>query len=230
MPNHLAWIDRPSPRTADIRPDDVSHRGQASVQAADVLGVDPGHQAPAFRQLRPRIRSRQLGGAHALHFGGRVYHRHPSIGTVELGHQVCPWLVFLRLPRDITHHYLVARIPTRRWPLSLRMFVIGRMLMDGHQVTRSGMNIPPGVRFLLRDHAHRPPPLPLLPDPSSTSRIGIESRHLTGQISPAGHRTTGQDSCPSACYLTRCGRLSRPGVASLVAQRSGADPGEGSEA
>jgi hypothetical protein len=63
--------------------------------------------------------------------------------------------------------------------------------MDDHQVTCSGLNIPPCVRFLLRNHADRPPPLPQLPDPSSTSRIGIEARRLTGQISPAGHRTTG---------------------------------------
>ena len=98
----------------------LSHRSQSGLQAIGVRGVDPGHQPPAGRQLRPRVRGRQLCRPPALQPGRRVNHRYASTSAVQPGEHVGPRLEARRLQRDITHHDLVTHHLRYRRLLGLR--------------------------------------------------------------------------------------------------------------
>ena len=63
-PYQAACVGRVPPGTAIRQCRSISHGGQASLQAAGVLGVNPGDQPPAPLQPRPGVCGRQLRLAH----------------------------------------------------------------------------------------------------------------------------------------------------------------------
>ena len=109
VPHRLARIGDSPPGTVLGQSHGLGHRGQSGLQATGVRGVDPGHQPPAGRQLRPRVRGRQLCRPPALQPGRRVNHRYASTSAVQPREHAGPRLEARRLQRDITDHDLVTR-------------------------------------------------------------------------------------------------------------------------
>ena len=108
------------PASAASRPEPPTDSPAASATAvrpasrfAGIAGIDPGHQPPASRQLRPRVGGRQLRTTRTQRSRQQL---HTPADPVQLGQQVRPRLETRRRPRDITHHELVTRRLPRRQP------------------------------------------------------------------------------------------------------------------
>ena len=148
VPHRLARIGDSPPGTVLGQFHGLGHRGQSGLQAIGVRGVDPGHQPPAGRQLRPCVRGRQLCRPPALQPGRRVNHRYASTSAVQPGEHVGPRLEARRLQRDITHHDLMTHHLRCRRLLGLRPGRVRMPIADG-QVMAGRIDVPFGAHILL---------------------------------------------------------------------------------
>ena len=189
VPHRLARIGDIPPGTAIGQSRGLSHRSQSRLQATGFRGVDPGHQPPAVRQLRPRVCGRQLRSAGAQQPGRRVNHQYPGLSPVQLCQQVGPGLETRRLQRDITHDDLVAR--RLRWQRLLGPRPgAGRVLMVDHRHTGGGIYVPLGVRVLLdvaiNGLVHYPLPRQGFPEAGQATALILRLRMSTYPPCPDG--------------------------------------------